>query len=161
MERRMDNEKVTRTQENENSVIEEVLQQFSEALTSHDVDEIINFYTQDSVMYTLAPPLQGRSDQSQPPAEAINEWLSTWDEGPYYKSQDSTTLQDGNLAVSYRLLNMTGLKTDGAKVDLWFRDTTVLKKESGRWLIHHQHESVPMMMDGSEKAATHLAPEVH
>lgn len=73
MERRMESENSALTQENEKSLIEEVLQQFSEALTSHDVDEIISFYTQDSVMYTLAPPLQGRADENQSPADAIQE----------------------------------------------------------------------------------------
>jgi ketosteroid isomerase-like protein len=32
------------------------------------------------------------------------------------------------------------------------------RKVGGRWLIAHEHASVPLYMDGSEKAAIDLKP---
>ncbi|MGO7947064.1 hypothetical protein ACC722_38255, partial [Rhizobium ruizarguesonis] len=37
------------------------------------------------------------------------------------------------------LMRMTGTKTDGAAVDIWFRQTLGLVKQDGRWLVAHQH----------------------
>jgi PhnB protein len=53
---------------------------------------------------------------------------------------------------------MTGTKTDGQKVDLWFRQTLCFRKINGTWAIVHEHESVPFCMDGSFRAAIDLKP---
>jgi hypothetical protein len=38
-------------------------------------------------------------------------------------------------------MRMTGTKTDGSAVDLWFRQTLGLVKRDGRWMVSHQHAS--------------------
>ena len=53
---------------------------------------------------------------------------------------------------------MTGTKTDGEEVDLWFRATACFRREDGHWRITHMHNSVPFSMDGSEKALLSLKP---
>jgi PhnB protein len=53
---------------------------------------------------------------------------------------------------------MTGTKTDGEEVDLWYRVTVGLHQEDGAWRIVHEHESVPFHMDGSYRAAVDLSP---
>ena len=42
--------------------------------------------------------------------------------------------------------------------ELWFRTTTVFKHTGGAWRVIHEHQSVPMMMDGSGLAAVDLKP---
>ena len=42
--------------------------------------------------------------------------------------------------------------------DIWFRATMGLRKTGGRWLIVHDHSSVPFYMDGSYRAAMDLQP---
>jgi ketosteroid isomerase-like protein len=54
---------------------------------------------------------------------------------------------------------MTGTKTNGAKADLWFRETACFRREGGRWRITHMHNSVPFAMDGSDKALLDLQPD--
>ena len=41
---------------------------------------------------------------------------------------------------------------------LWFRVTLGLRKIDGRWLVTHEHESVPFEMDGSFRASIGLRP---
>ena len=41
---------------------------------------------------------------------------------------------------------------------MWFRNTLCLRKAGDAWKIAHGHESVPMYMDGSFKAAIDLEP---
>jgi ketosteroid isomerase-like protein len=41
---------------------------------------------------------------------------------------------------------------------LWYRVTLGLRKIDGRWLVTHEHESVPFEMDGSFRASVDLLP---
>lgn len=65
---------------------------------------------------------------------------------------------DGDLAVAFGLSRMSGIKTDGTKVDSWSRRTIVLRRIGGSWKIIHEHASFPMAMDGSGRAVTDLLP---
>jgi ketosteroid isomerase-like protein len=62
------------------------------------------------------------------------------------------------VAFCHGLTHMTGTKTDGAQVDLWFRSTVGLRRTAAGWQITHEHESTPFYMDGSDRAATDLTP---
>ena len=42
--------------------------------------------------------------------------------------------------------------------DVWFRSTLGFRKIGGEWKIAHEHELVPFLMDGSDKAALDLKP---
>ena len=64
----------------------------------------------------------------------------------------------GDVAYAFGLQHMTGTKTDGEKVDLWFRATACFRREDGHWRITHMHNSVPFAMDGSGKALLDLKP---
>ena len=84
--------------------------------------------------------------------------LETW-RGPIgHESRDLAMTVGQDVAFCTSLDRMTGTKADGAKVDLWYRVTFGLRKIDGRWMIVHQHESVPFCMDGSYRAAVDLVP---
>jgi ketosteroid isomerase-like protein len=53
---------------------------------------------------------------------------------------------------------MQATSTSGKRVDLWTRATIGFRKIDGRWLVVHEHVSVPFHMDGSERAALDLKP---
>jgi ketosteroid isomerase-like protein len=58
-----------------------------------------------------------------------------------------------------RSLNrMSGTRTDDEETDVWVRATIGCRLIEGRWLITHEHASVPFYMDGSGKAAVDLKP---
>ena len=65
---------------------------------------------------------------------------------------------DGDLALVHTLTSMAAEAAQGGEFTLWFRSTYALRRTGGRWLIVHQHESVPFHMDGSFLAATGLEP---
>jgi len=69
-----------------------------------------------------------------------------------------TTRHYRNVAYAYGLQRMTGTKTDGEEVELFFRATACFRRDNGRWRITHMHNSVPFAMDGSDKALLHLKP---
>jgi ketosteroid isomerase-like protein len=118
----------------------------AEALTAHDAPDILS--------YDLAPPLM----TTGPDLPSTRAWLATWD-GPIDCEAHELSIETSDgIAMSTSLNRMRGTKTDGARVDLWFRATTGYRKVAGRWMVVHDHASVPFYMDGSGKAALDLKP---
>jgi ketosteroid isomerase-like protein len=83
-------------------------------------------------------------------------WIASFDSPPRLAHRDPTVHVGGDVAFVHTLSSMTG--TQGGEFTLWFRSTFGLRRMGGRWLIVHQHESVPFHMDGSFLAATGLEP---
>ncbi|RWO03587.1 MAG: DUF4440 domain-containing protein [Mesorhizobium sp.] len=111
----------------------------------------------DVVVFDLPPPLAYRGEQARD-IEGINAWFATWRNGVTVHMADPQVMIDGDLAVAFGLSRMTGIKTDGTKVDSWSRRTIVLRRIAGSWKIIHEHASFPMAMDGSGRAVTDLLP---
>ncbi|MGH7820976.1 MAG: YybH family protein [Candidatus Binatia bacterium] len=124
------------------------------AISAQRAEEAASHYTSDFVQFSLAPPLRSIG----PNVRELSAWFETW-RGPIgHESRNLAITISDDVAFCTSLDRMTGTKRDGVKVDLWYRVTLGLRKIDGRWMIAHQHESVPFYMDGSYKAAVDLAP---
>ena len=139
------------------AAIRDLLHAFARALHDKDAGAAIAPLADDAVAFDLAPPLRIGPEAMHDPA-GLEQWFATW-KGPIVSEpQDQTIVVGGDVAYAYGLQHMTGTKTDGEKVDLWFRATACLRRRGGRWRITHMHNSVPFAMDGSGKALLHLKP---
>jgi PhnB protein len=56
------------------------------------------------------------------------------------------------------LHHLTGTRVGGQTVSLWMRSTPCFRREADGWRIVHAHTSVPMLMDGTFRAAVDLDP---
>jgi ketosteroid isomerase-like protein len=63
-----------------------------------------------------------------------------------------------DVAFSTSLNRLSGRRTNGGYSDVWVRATVGYRKHDGGWKIAHKHVSVPLYMDGSNKAALDLKP---
>ena len=134
-----------------------VIRAQEEATAKGDARATIDAMDADVVLFDLPPPLAYRGEQARD-IEGINAWLATWRNGVTVHLADPQVMIDGDLAVAFGLSRMTGMKTDGTKVDSWSRRTIVLRRIAGSWKIVHEHASFPMAMDGSGRAVTDLLP---
>jgi uncharacterized protein YndB with AHSA1/START domain/ketosteroid isomerase-like protein len=125
------------------------------ALFGKVADLALKHVAADVVSYHLAPPLQ-RIGIDEAEMEA---WFATWDGPIGWAMVDLTVEIGGDLAFAHGLGHMMGRKTSGENVDLWTRCTVGFARREGVWKITHQHTSVPLLMDGSDKAAVNLKPE--
>lgn len=141
--------------ENPREAIMTVLEQRKDALEVKDARLVAAKHTPDTVVFSLAPPLQQRGEAE----EDISKWFKTWKGEIEWETRDPQISVSGDVAFVTALEHMGGTKTDGEKVDLWFRVTFGLRKVDGEWKIAHEHQSVPFYMDGSLKAAVDLKPE--
>lgn len=128
------------------------------AIANADAEAAIEPFARDVVVYDLQPPLAFAGANARD-AEALHDWLKTWKEsGPRVEFRESRMLIDGDLGVVYGLSHMQGEKIGEGEVELWFRTTLVFTRSEGGWTIAHEHNSVPMTMDGSGLAAVDLKP---
>jgi PhnB protein len=129
------------------------------AVAAKDAEASIRSYAHDVVLFDLPPPLAQQSSDAIDPARA-QQWFDTWDGPITTELRDLVVRADGDVAFAYGLLHMSGKRTDGSQGDFWSRTTVCLEHRAGEWRILHEHNSFPMLMDGSGKAATDLHPAI-
>ena len=127
------------------------------AITAKDARNAVAHYAPDVVSFELAPPLRYAGDEVRDPA-GLDGWFETWD-GPIGYDIGEPVIEAGeNVAFCHGLTHTTGTRTDGQREDLWFRSTVGLRRTPAGWQIAHEHNSTPLYMDGSGRAATDLRP---
>ena len=141
------------TKSSDETSVRQAIQDWAAALSAKDARAVVGHCSPDYVQYSLAPPLQtGPADQA-----GLQAWFNTWDGPIGYAFDNPHVVARDDLAVAWGLCRMSGTKTDGTKVDLWFRQSLTLRRVADAWRIAHQHASVPFYMDGSFRAAIDLA----
>jgi ketosteroid isomerase-like protein len=137
--------------------VQALLERYQQSINRKDAAATVDCYAEDVVAYDLAPPLAQDAKLVRDPKH-IQQWFDTW-EGPLEsEEQDAVFKVDGGIAYVHALRRMHGTKTDGSKVELWFRSTTICVRVGGAWKIAHIHNSTPFAMDGSGKALLNLKP---
>lgn len=134
--------------------IREIIDDWTQALHDKDIDRLWSHYAPGILSFDLAPPLQhGREMKKE-----LEEWFETW-RGPIgYEIRGLTVAASGDVAFSHSLNRMHGIRTDGEETDVWLRATLCFRKIDGDWKVIHEHTSVPLYMDGSNRAAVDLTP---
>jgi ketosteroid isomerase-like protein len=62
------------------------------------------------------------------------------------------------VAFCHSLNHMHEIRTVGEHTDVWVRATVGLRKLDGRWMITHEHYSVPFYVEPPYNAALDLEP---
>lgn len=140
---------------NDEIQLRQLIDSFMMAIQKKDLNKIMFFYAPDVVAFDMMAPLRH--------AGAVA-WRQVWQAAlPMMEGNITSEMRDlsvdvgQNVAVCHALLNMrlTGERQDH---DTWMRWTAGFHKVNGRWLITHEHTSVPADME-SGKALMDLRPE--
>jgi uncharacterized protein (TIGR02246 family) len=136
--------------------IRQLIDGWAKALRAKDVNGIMSNYAADILLFDIAPPLQSKGADAY--RKNWEEWFASW-QGPIgYEISDLSITAGGGVAFSHSLNRIHGKRTNGEETDVWVRLTACRRKINGKWLITHEHVSVPFYMDGSYKAAVDLKP---
>jgi len=95
----------------------------------------------DVLTYGLLGELQTTGNDAV--AEQLNAWFDGYRDGPHYAVHHLRVDSDGDLGFCAYVYQVTGVLNDGAPISMAVRATLVCKRVEGRWLIVHDHESVP------------------
>jgi uncharacterized protein (TIGR02246 family) len=142
--------------EDDGAQIRRLVDSWTEAVRSKDIDRLMSHYATDIVVFDLAPPLQYTgADAYRTNWEG---WFPTF-RGPIgYEIRDLNIVSGENVAYCHSFNRITGTRTNDETTDVWVRATFCCRKIGGKWKIQHGHQSVPFYMDGSYRAAIDLKP---
>ena len=109
-----------------------------------DVDAIMKNFVPDQtlIVFDVIPPRQCVGADS-----FKKNWQGFLDSfnGPVtVENSDLQVFADGKLAYAHYIQRIAGTGKDGKPIDFSFRMTDVLRKIGGKWLIVHEHVSVPV-----------------
>jgi ketosteroid isomerase-like protein len=107
------------------------------AVCAKDVDGIMAHYAAEVVVFNVKPPFQTRGTE---------DWRRAWETSLAHfpasfamETRDFSITVRGELALAHYLVRFTGLPGD----QTWIRTTAVFERNEGKWLIVHEHNSVP------------------
>ena len=109
----------------------------------------------DILTFDVVNPLRHLgSDASRKRAE---EWFSSFQGSIGYEIRDLDITAGDDVAFSHGLCHVSATKTDGGRLDMWWRSTICFRKIDGNWMVTHEHNSVPFDPK-SGKASLDLKP---
>lgn len=137
--------------------VRQVIERWAKAFRARDLDAIMSVYAPgDAVIgYDLAPPLQYQGNAAYRKDYAA--FLAQYDGPLEFEARDVRVVTGDDVAFYHALERMSGTLKSGEKSDMWIRATSCLQKIHGRWLIVHDHLSVPADFE-TGKAAMDLKP---
>lgn len=106
------------------AAIAKKIKEWTSAIGAKDADAVAKFFTKDIVTFDLAPPLKHTGFDRK----LMEDWFKTWQAKIGYEVTDQVIEVGNTIAVARSLDHMTGIKTDGAKVDVWTRSTVAFAR---------------------------------
>lgn len=138
------------------AAIEALILERITAIRAKDAARAIATLASDIVAFELAPPLAIGADAARDETR-FAAWLEGFEQLEI-EVRDLAIEADEQVGFARALHHLTGTRPGGREVSLWLRSTLCCRKQADGWRIAHAHSSVPMMMDGSFRAAIDLAP---
>jgi ketosteroid isomerase-like protein len=137
------------------SEVSALLDSRSEAVWLKDVDRLLSFYSPDIVYFDIVPGLQYTGSAALRPR--FLEWFGSYESPIGQEIRDLRIAASGDIAVAFMLIRAGGTLKNGREVGFWVRATSCCQRSNDRWLITHEHVSLPVD-PGSGSAAMDLVP---
>ena len=93
------------------------------------------------VVFDVLPPLQSRSGGEE--ESKTRAWFDGYAGTIGYQVRDLTVVGDGTVGFCSFVYHVSGTLVSGDEVSMWVRATLGVERVQDRWLIVHDHESVP------------------
>ncbi len=125
--------------------IQALEEQAAAAFAAKDVDKIMQFFApgDDLFVFDVIPPRQYVGAAAY--RKDFEDFFATAAAGPITNEvSDLDITTDGKLAFAHYTSHMVTSDKSGKKFEMVLRTTDCLKKIKGKWLIVHEHNSVPV-----------------
>jgi uncharacterized protein (TIGR02246 family) len=130
----------------ENKAIDEVqirglIEDKIKAIRAKDIAGATSNYAPDVLSFDVVSPLQYHGLDAI--RKRLAEWFSTFQGSIGFEMRDLNITAGADVAFCHSLNHVSATKTDGGKLEMWWRATACYRKLDGMWLITHEHASVP------------------
>jgi uncharacterized protein (TIGR02246 family) len=142
---------------NNETEIRDLYDRWAKAFSARDLDGIMAVYAPGAevVAYDVVPPLQYSGNAAY--RKDYQDFLALYDGPIDIEFRDMRIVAGEDVAFLHALERISGKMKNGQQSDFWLRATSGLRKINGRWLIVHDHISVPVDLD-TGKAELGLKP---
>lgn len=120
------------------SEIRDLVNEWMNAVRDKDFDKIMSHYSDDVTAFDVPPPLQIKGAGSV--RENIINWLTMFEGPAHVEFKDQKITADENVAFLHTLTSVT---PENEHHRSWVRVTVCYEKVGGRWLVTHEHASLP------------------
>jgi ketosteroid isomerase-like protein len=122
--------------------IRSVLDEFVNALRVKDRDKILSLYLPDAVTFDVVPPLHYVGAEAY--GKSVQRMFEEY-RGPIgFETRELNISVGADVAFSHSLVCTSGTLKSGEEADRWLRRTVCLRKIGAKWLIAHEHISLPV-----------------
>jgi ketosteroid isomerase-like protein len=132
-----------------------LLDSWSEGIRAKDINRLMSLYAADAVYFDIVPPLQIRGYDGI--RKNFLRWFEGWKSAIGQEVRDLEIQENGDLAAAFMLIRASGTLKDGREVGYWLRASVCCRRSSQKWLITHEHISMPIDFS-SGRAVMDLAP---
>lgn len=119
----------------------------SNGLLSNHATDILSFDVINPLQYTGIDTVRERAEN----------WFSSYQSSIGYEVRDLNITASDSVAFCHFLYQISGTLNDGGKINMWVRATVCLSKIEDKWMIKHEHQSVPFDVE-TGKASLDLKP---
>lgn len=141
----------------EENKIREFVQRETAFIQNKDINGLIPLFSADTLTFDVVDPLEYNGINEI--RERMKSWFSSFDGPIGIEIHDLKVAASGNVAFSYCLRHVDATKSDGSKLQMWWRETTCYRKPKEGWVIVHRHSSVPFNPENGY-ASTTLEPTI-
>jgi uncharacterized protein (TIGR02246 family) len=135
--------------------IRQLIDNQANAVRAKDINGSMSNYAPDIVSFDVVNPLQKIGLEAC--RKRADAWFSSFQGPIVYEIRDLSIIASDAAAFCHSLNRVNGTKTDGGEIDMWWRATVCWSKIDGKWMIVHEHSSVPFDVK-SGKASLDLKP---
>jgi uncharacterized protein (TIGR02246 family) len=135
--------------------LRELVEERVAAVQAKDPAPLAARFDADVISFNVLPPLQSRGSAAV--ADQTQRWFDGYATEIGYEVRDLHVTADGDVGFCSFLYHVSGTLAAGDEVDMWVRATLCCRRADGRWLITHDHESVPFD-PATGKALINLSP---
>lgn len=124
------------------SQLRSLIEAWAEAVRAKDIDAVMRHYAPDVVVFDVMPPLFVKGAEAY--RRNWQSWFDALDGQADFHFVELHLEVSGDLAYCFSVNRLRARYRDGAKHDAQTRATVCFRKIDGRWLVVHEHASVPM-----------------
>jgi uncharacterized protein (TIGR02246 family) len=125
------------------------------AVRTKDVNASTSNLTPDILSFDVVNPLQSIGIESS--RKRAEEWFASFQGQIGHEIRDLIITAGDDVAFCHGLSHVSATRTDGGQLDMWWRTTVCFRKTDGKWMVTHEHNSVPFDVK-SGKASLGLTP---
>jgi uncharacterized protein (TIGR02246 family) len=135
--------------------IRQVVDRRLEAIRAKDIEGATSMVAPDYILFDVIEPLE--STGADAAKKRAKEWFSTFQGSIGYEIHDLQIAAGDGVGFSHGLNHVSAIRTEGNRLDMWWRATVCYRKNDGQWQITHEHNSVPFDV-ANGKASVDLKP---